>query len=553
MGGREPDNSGSSVPGSADTVGSESLSSNAVEPQVSGEPRCLVDPARGATGGPCPESVPAHSTTFSFFPEDVTRRHVHLQAKNATRPLVIMKFGGTSVGDASRIRNVSQIIREFSEKYQVVVVVSAMAGVTDLLISAAGRAASGDLQSASNIIVELRTQHAAVAKELISLYPDLAEFDRKLEDCCCEATRVCEESFNIRQLTPQAHDVIASLGERLCAPMLSAVLRGSRVPSEDIDARECVVTDAHHGAANPDLQLTRAKSATRIRPLLHKAVTPVVTGFLGATADGRLTTLGRGGSDYSATILAAALDAEEVVIWTDVEGVLTCDPRLVPEACTIPRMSYRQAAALAYFGAKVLHPKTLHPVMRSGIPVWIRNTFAPHRSGTEITLAGPNEGGVAALAATDGLSAVRLAVSKREELAELTHRALTRMTAVRADALLTFETGAGRETLVVVRSTVAQQAANVLQDVFGAGKVAAGTFTVENDLAAVTVIGDGASDMSATATQAGAVLHREQIDVIATSNWKHDGNISFVTKSEKMAKVVRILHKELQLDRCVKN
>jgi aspartate kinase len=193
-------------------------------------------------------------------------------------------------------------------------------------------------------------------------------------------------------------DSISSLGERLCAPLVAAALMAYGVKSETIEATEIVVTDSCHGAANPCMDATRERSQERVGALLQRGIVPVVTGFIGATPEGLLTTLGRGGSDYSATILGAALDADEVIIWTDVNGLMTADPRVVTEACTIREISYREAAELARFGAKVLHPKTLRALTQCGIPLWIRNTFAPHLAGTRITPAGPAiQGGVKGL------------------------------------------------------------------------------------------------------------------------------------------------------------
>src|SRR6266851_2920347 len=196
----------------------------------------------------------------------------------------------------------------------------------------------------------------------------------RLEEVLAEGRRLCEGTSLLRELTPRTLDAISSLGERLSAPLVAAAVRELGLPSEAIEATELIVTDAFHGGAEPQMELTRAKSQARLRPLLEKGIAPVVTGFIGATAEGQLTTLGRGGSDYSATILGAAMDADEVIIWTDVDGVLTAEPRLVPEARTIPVISYREAAELAYFGARVLHPKTLNPVVQAAIPVWIRNS-----------------------------------------------------------------------------------------------------------------------------------------------------------------------------------
>ena len=201
-----------------------------------------------------------------------------------------------------------------------------------------------------------------------------------MDDLLQEGDRLCRGAVLLRELTLHSRDAIASLGERLCAPIVAGALAQSGIASEAIEATEVLVTDSCHGAADPFMDLTRERCESRLRPLLERRIVPVVTGFIGATPEGILTTLGRGGSDYSATILGAALDVDDVVIWTDVDGLQTVDPRLVPGGSTIPEISYREAAELAYFGAKVLHPKTLRALAQSGIPLWIRNTFAPRAS-----------------------------------------------------------------------------------------------------------------------------------------------------------------------------
>src|SRR5215469_17124235 len=343
------------------------------------------------------------SSTLSQLPKHwPTRKNRVLE-----KPLCVMKFGGTSVGDANSIGKVLEIVRGAQRNYTLLVVVSAMARVTDLLIEAGMRSANGDLCVAWEIFLSLKERHESAARSLLHSALEQERYESKLQACLLEGEQACREAMLARELTPPVADLIASLGERLCAPLVAAVLRESQVLSESIDAQECIVTDARHGGANPDLDQTRIRCEDRLRPLLRHGVVPVVTGFLGATPEGTLTTLGRGGSDYSASIVGAALSADEVIIWTDVDGFLTSDPRLISDARTIPQISYRQAAALAYFGAKVLHPKTLQPLVRAGIPVWIRNTFAADRGGTKITLEGPQrEAGVKALTAMRDVSLV---------------------------------------------------------------------------------------------------------------------------------------------------
>src|SRR6267154_2202741 len=274
--------------------------------------------------------------------------------------LQVMKFGGTSVGDASCIARTAQ---------------------------------AGDAREVAAVLDALRQQHETVLTSLVQHEDERAGIRQRMNEVFAEGRRLCEGTALLRELTPRALDAISSLGERLSAPLVVAAVKVLGLPSEAIEATELIVTDAFHGGAEPQMELTRAKSQARLRPLLEKGIAPIVTGFIGATAEGQLTTLGRGGSDYSATILGAAMDADEVIIWTDVDGVLTADPRLVSEARTIPVISYREAAELAYFGAKVLHPKTLNPVVQAAIPVWIRNSFAPEKAGTKITPEGRRIGG----------------------------------------------------------------------------------------------------------------------------------------------------------------
>src|ERR1700728_3178698 len=316
------------------------------------------------------------------------------------KPLQVMKLGGTSVGDASCIVCVCAIVKDAARKKSVLVVVSAMSGVTNRLIEAATRAEAGERDNAALLIDSLRKQHDLALNALIRNADTKKRLTRRIEALLNEATRLCDGTALIRELTPRTLDSVSSLGERLSAPLVAAALKECGVETEAIEATELIVTDGYHGAAEPAIDRTRERCEVRLRPLLQKGIVPVVTGFIGATPEGVLTTLGRGGSDYSATILGAAIAADEIIIWTDVNGVLSADPRLVPEARTIPEISYREAAELAYFGAKVLHPKTLRAVIAAKIPVWIRNSFAPERTGTKITPRGrTNGGGVKALTA----------------------------------------------------------------------------------------------------------------------------------------------------------
>jgi bifunctional aspartokinase / homoserine dehydrogenase 1 len=311
----------------------------------------------------------------------------------ARKPLRVMKFGGTSVNDASCIERVADIIKAATQDSDVVVVVSAMRGVTDKLVEAATQSERGNQHLVAAIFQGLRERHEAAAKLLVHSVEQREIFQ--------EGERLCEEVIQQRELTQRACDSITGLGERLSAPLIAAALEERGLANEAIDATQLVITDSRHGAAEPLMDITRERCEVRLRPLLLQGIIPVITGFIGATVEGVPTTLGRNSSDYSGTIMGAALDADEVALWTDVDGILTTDPKLVSDASSILEMSYGEASDLAELGAKVLHPKTLHALMQRGIPLSIRNTFAPDHPGTRITPKGSANGtGVKAVTIT---------------------------------------------------------------------------------------------------------------------------------------------------------
>ena len=295
----------------------------------------------------------------------------------------ILKFGGTSVGSAEAFDQVAKIVaRARQQDSQVVVVTSAMSGVTDTLINAAKAAAAGDRKPYREAREDLMAKHQMVAGQLIGDGVERAALGRLFDARLTAFERLCRSVDVLGELTPRGLDVISGTGERLSAPLLAAVLRANGVAAEWVDAAEIVVTDDNFGNADPLIEPTTVHVKSRLQPLLNGGVVPVITGFVGATKDGISTTLGRGGSDYSAAILGAALHADEVQIWTDVNGIMTADPRVVPTARTIPEISYIEAAELAFYGAKVLHPKTILPAVERDIPILVLNTFEPDHSGT---------------------------------------------------------------------------------------------------------------------------------------------------------------------------
>lgn len=466
------------------------------------------------------------------------------------RPLSVIKFGGTSVGDASCIARVVEIIRAASCESSVVVVVSAMKGVTNRLLEAASQSEAGNEKAVAHIFHQLRVQHDAALDLLVQSADEKERISKKIDELFEEGAQLCQGTTLLRELTLRARDAISSLGERLSVLLVAVALRECGESAQAIDATELVVTDSSHGSANPCLDLTRDRSEARLLPLLHAGVIPVVTGFIGATTEGALTTLGRGGSDYSATILGAALDADEVEIWTDVDGLLTADPRLVPGACTISEVSYREAAELAYFGAKVLHPKTLRPLVQRGIPLWIRNTFSPEKPGTKITPHGvPNSSAVTALTAVSDAALITIGGPGLAGAPDVVGRILAITREQRADVLLISQSSSQSETCVVVPSSLAKLTVEALRSEFAQDLADEKVEHIVADatVAIVTVVGQKIRGVSRLVGRAFCALGRANVDTIATAHGASECNFSFVVAKKDVQAAMAAIHEEFQL------
>jgi len=475
------------------------------------------------------------------------------QHRPQMKPLIVMKFGGTSVGSASCIARVAEIVRKASRESRVAVVVSAMSGVTNKFIEAANEARDGNESAVSEIFVRLAKKHEEVVKNLISSAPEQRRLQGKLHGLLVEGGCLCHKVLLSRELTPRTLDAISGLGERLCAPLLAATLTEIGVRSEAVDATELIVTDSHHGSAEPRIHLTRARCRARIVPVLGKSIVPVITGFISATEEGVLTTLGRGGSDYSATILGAALDADEVLIWSDVPGLLTADPKLVADARPIPEISYREAAELAYFGAKVLHPKTLRPVMQHGIPIWIRNTFATEEPGTRIMpTVPPSARAVTGLAVVQNATLITIAGDTRrntQDISNVLARMIAATTTIGADVLLVSRSSAHKDILLVIGSPLGEQAIEALRRQFSGDLMheKANEIVSASSVSVITVVGQNMSTGAGTGALASAVLGQKKAIAMASVQGPSDCSLSFVIPESDMKVSITALHRELGL------
>ncbi|MEM9291238.1 MAG: bifunctional aspartate kinase/homoserine dehydrogenase I [Acidobacteriota bacterium] len=346
----------------------------------------------------------------------MTSKHAPTDLSTSPTRIRVLKFGGTSVADAERLQRVAKVVAETSERCagdRPLVVVSALGGATDQLIDTAQQAAARQgANDGSAVIAEaleaLSQRHRECARQLGSK----GDYENQLESALQELEDLLQGCRLLREASPRTLDTVASYGERLSAPLAALALRGQGLAAEAFDARRAVRTDARFGAARVDREVTHQQLCRELLPMVNAGTVPVVTGFLGATAEGQTTTLGRGGSDYTASLVAAALDARAVELWTDVSGVLSADPRIVGSgARALERLSYPELMELSHFGAKVVHPPSIHPARAAGIPLWIKNTFDPQAIGTRVEGEGqeqePSEATPAAAETVRGITSIR--------------------------------------------------------------------------------------------------------------------------------------------------
>ena len=463
--------------------------------------------------------------------------------------LLVMKFGGTSVGSVEAIVRAADIVLEQARAWtQVVVVVSAMNGITDALARGAQTAASGDEQTYRSLVTELRARHYGVVDGLLSPNGERAKLLTTVDGYLDEFAAFCRSVHILGEVTPRAMDAITSLGERINARVLAAVLRQRGIQSQAVDATELIVTDDTFQHAVPLLEISRTQATARLGPLLEGGVVAVVTGFIGATKGGVTTTLGRGGSDFSAAILGCCLDAEEVWTWTDVDGVMSADPRLVADARVIPTLSYSEVGELAYFGAKVLHPRTIRPVVERGIPLRVKNTFNPTHPGTRV-VAEPEAapGTVKAVTAIEGLSMVTVE-----------GRGMMGVPGIAARTFVAVA-GQGASVLMISQASSEQSLSFIIPTAVAAPVIAAIEHEMALELARrdidrvwsldgvviVTAVGAGMRGTPGVAHRIFGALAQTSINVIAVAQGSSECTISLVVAAADAADAVQQIHREV--------
>jgi aspartate kinase len=447
---------------------------------------------------------------------------------------VVLKFGGTSVADAPAMSQVVEIIRQAQPaSAPVVVIVSAMAGVTDALLAACQAAEGGAAEDAEGRVAALEDRHRAAVDALFG--PEAAaevwsDVWREFQDL----RSVLKSVAVLRELTPRGTDRVAAAGELMSSRIMAALLRDRGVPARWVDARRAIVTDDGFGAAQPVWEATRMTLARELKPAIEGGEVVVLGGFVGATAQGITTTLGRGGSDFSAAIVGSALDAREIQIWTDVDGMLTADPRVVPGAQPVRQLSFDEASELAYFGAKVLHPSTILPAVGQNIPVRILNTMRPGSPGSVITAEPPR----------DRRPLAAIACKRNVTVVNVTS---TRMLLAHGFLLRVFEVFEKHSTSVDVVTTSEVSVSMTVDDdrcidAIERDLSAFATVQVDRGLAIVSAVGDNLRADPALAVAVVAALARLPLRMVSQAASRR--NVTVVLDDGDVPAAMRRLHAE---------
>jgi bifunctional aspartokinase / homoserine dehydrogenase 1 len=460
--------------------------------------------------------------------------------------LLIMKFGGTSVGSAERMRTAASICAEQARQRPTLVVVSAMSKITDLLIDSMRHAEAGDRTGLEANIRTLEQRHVETCNELL---PDKARPAalKGIEALLADFRRITSGMLMLNDRPPRSVDEALAIGERLSALLVAAHLDSQGVRATDFNAAGAIVTDAVFGSASPVMEATREKARRALLALLEAGTLPIVTGFNGATADGRPTTLGRGGSDFSAAILAAALDAAELWIWTDVDGIMTADPRLVPEARVLTEVTYNEAAELAYNGAKVLHPRTLAPLADREIPVWSKNSFNLAAPGTKIVSEIHTSNGARAVTSTAKVALISMEPSTASLMgSQVMGRALDALARANVEVLALSSSSFRQSFCFLVRSEELRAALQSLEAAL-ALELAHGYLSpidVDEEVGLLAVVGEGMRGTPGLAGRIFTAISREEVNIIAIAQGSSELTISIIVRREGLEKAVRAVHHE---------
>jgi len=456
---------------------------------------------------------------------------------------LVMKFGGTSVGSPAAIRQIIEITRTAKGDWtNLAIVVSAMGGVTDILLNGVA-ASSANETAAEHAAGELREKHFQALDELA---PKADEVRSLIDEYLQEYVALCHATRVLGETSPRALDAISSLGERMSAPLVAAALSEAGLPATTIDTREVVITDEVYQSASPLMDETTARCETLVKPIFTRGAIPVLTGFIGATRQGVTTTLGRGGSDFSGSIFGVGLDADEVWIWTDVTGVMSGDPRVVKSARTIPVLTFREISELAFYGAKVLHPKAIRPVLERGKKLWVKNTFAPAEPGTLIVPDNgtQTDGAIRAVTAFKGQCIITVEGRGMLGVPGIAARTFGAVARTNTSVVMISQASSEQSICFVVACQSSQLVLRMLEEEFQLELIRKDidSISASSEGAIVTVVGAGMRHTPGIAGKVFSALGGASVNVIAIAQGSSECSISLVVDAADANKAVASIH-----------
>ena len=459
-----------------------------------------------------------------------------------------MKFGGTSLANTPRIENAARTIQRFSPSNKIVIVASATDNTTDQLAKIGELARSGYLQPARKLSSKVQTSHLKIAR-LIASKGEPRDLVAKVSQLNSELERTVEGIIHLRELTSRSRDYLLSFGERLSTRILTSAIRAVGLRAQSFTGGEAgITTNDNFGEATPLLEISYREVQQRLEPLINRRVIPVVTGFIAATVDGSITTLGRGGSDYTASLLGAALETDEIWIWTDVDGLMTADPRIVKGAQVLSKVSFGEALELSYFGAKMMHPRALQPAAQKKIPVRIKNSSRPGRNGTLVSANESSNGGkvVKAISIIRDVGVVTVGGTGMPGAPGVAAKVFQTLGSNNVNVMMISQ-GSSEATIscVVARGDV-EKAVRALQlALLGQGYV--DRITQEKDACIIAVVGSGMKGTPGVAARVFGAIARRKVNVRMVAQGSSEYNISFVVSEKNGPEAVRALHEEFHL------
>ncbi|MBS7646225.1 aspartate kinase [Candidatus Bathyarchaeota archaeon] len=463
---------------------------------------------------------------------------------------IVMKFGGTSVATGLNIHRIAKLIASnINMGRQVVAVVSALDGITEKLIEAAEQAEKRDKGFIHQFKQNLLDRHLKVAEEAISNAFILKEVQVTIAATLEELEKVLTGIVYVGELTPRSRDYILSFGERLSAPIVYGALKDIGLNACFLTGAEAgIVTDDNFGEANPLMKVTQLQVKERLEPILQRGMVPVVTGFIAATQDGVTTTLGRGGSDYTATIIGAALEAEEIWIWTDVDGLMTSDPKIVPNAKTLPEISFKEALEMAVFGAKAMHPRALEPIMDRDTIVRIKNIFNPGGPETILIREVKSKPGTTVKAVTllKDVALINISGAGMVGAPGTAAKVFEVLGKNRINILMISQGASEANISLIVRRNALEKAVNALElALLGGGPIR--EINAEDDVCVISVVGAGMRNTPGIASRIFTAVARRGINVRMIAQGSSELNISFVVKETDGPAAVQAIHEEFKL------